>query len=724
MIKQADWIMYKDANKEICPSYKRIFELKKECHSVKLYVTARGVYDAHINGTRISNYVLAPGWTVYEKRHQYQEYDITDMVQSENELIITVANGWFQFEEANWLTKEFSERKAGAIIALIKINYNDGSKDIIVSDEKWEVGSSNLIYSDIYNGEIYDATKVIDYFPVKIMNYDKDCLISQEGEIICEHERVRPLKYIVTPKGEKVIDFGQNITGYVEFKIDAKKGDRIKISHAEILDSDGNFYTENYRAAKANIIYVCKEGFQTHKPSHNFYGFRYIRLDEYPEDVELENFVAIAVYSDIERTGYLSSGHSMLNQFFSNVFWGQKDNYLDIPTDCPQRDERLGWTGDAQVFIKTACYNYNVKKFFGKWLKDLAAEQFENGMVPQTVPDVLKINSTSTAWGDAAVICPWQLYLMYGDKNILKNQFNSMKKWVDYIGEISEEKHLWIGGEHHGDHLALDGAVDRKVGVSCIGLSDHNFISSAFYAYSTELLIKAGKVLCEDVSYYEILYNKIVDKFRKRYPVYKTITEHTLAIVFGLTQNTMQTAQSLVKVLAEYEDALVTGFVGTPYLLYALSQGGYYRKAYDLLLREEFPSWLFSVKMGATTIWEHWDGLREDGSVWDSAMNSFNHYSYGSVLSWVYEIAAGIKPITENPGFEKVKIEPHPDARLGHLEARLETQYGTIRSYWVYQQEGSIKYEISVPTEAEIKIDGKTIVCPKGNYQFYSKLID
>ncbi len=724
MFDKSNWIEYARVNSNECPVYKKSFCVKVNVKNAKLFVTARGVYTAYLNGKRISNYVLAPGWTVYEKRHQYQEYDITEMLVAKNELEITVANGWYQFEKNNWIADMYVERKAGAIIAFLEVIYENGESEIIATDESWLGGSSKLVYSDIYNGEIYDATKNVEYTSVSVCDYSKDVLVPQDGEIICEQERLRPLRYIITPKGEKVIDFGQNLTGYIEFKVTANKGEKVKISHAEILDSDGNFYTENYRAAKANIVYICKDGFQTYKPSHNFYGFRYIRLDEYPTNVELDNFEAIVVHSNIRRTGFLSSGHTLLNQFFSNVLWGQKDNYLDIPTDCPQRDERLGWTGDAQVFIKTACYNFDVKKFFSKWLKDLVAEQFENGMVPQTVPDVLKINSTSTAWGDAAVICPWQLYLMYGDKDILEKQFESMKKWVDYIGEVSEEKYLWIGGDHHGDHLALDGAVDRKVGVSCIGLSDHNFISSAFYAYSTELLVKAGKVLNEDVSYYECLYDKIVETFRKKYPVYKTITEHTLAIVFGLTENIVETSELLINVLAEYEDSLVTGFVGTPYLLYALAQGGYYKKAYDLLLREEFPSWLFSVKMGATTIWEHWDGLREDGSVWDSAMNSFNHYSYGSVLSWVYEVAAGINTADGNVGFERVRIEPHPDARLGHLEARVDTKYGLIRSYWVYLQDGAVKYEISVPTEAEITIDGKTIVCPQGDYQFYSELND
>ena len=708
--------MYNDSKEKMCPTYKKCFCIDGEIHTAKLYATARGVYDAYLNGRRIGNYVLAPGWTVYEKRHQYQEYDVTELLQAENELIITVANGWYQFEEAEWLAPMYYEREAGAIIAVLQIIYADGRIEIVRSDESWQVGASRLLYSDIYNGEIYDAAKEITYQPVRKVDYPKDALIIQEGEIICEHERIKPLAYIITPKGENVLDFGQNLTGYVEFTLDAKEGERVKISHAEILDKDGNFYTENYRKAKAKIEYICKDGIQTHKPSHNFYGFRYIRLDEYPCVINPEDFKAIVVHSDIKRTGFLNSGNEMLNQLFSNIIWGQKSNYLDIPTDCPQRDERLGWTGDAQVFMKAACYNYNVKRFFSKWLGDLVAEQFENGLVTQTVPDVLKIDYTSSAWGDAAVICPWQLYLMYGDIDLLKRHFSSMKNWIRYVRDTTKEEFLWIGGTHHGDHLSIDGPEG-----SYCGLSDHDFIASAFYINSVSLVIKAGKVLGEDVSYYEELHENSVAAFRKRFPKYKTQTEHTLALVFQLAPDCRQTADDLAELVHKYNDSLTTGFVGTPYLLHALSEGGYTELAYTILLREEYPSWLFSVKMGATTVWEHWDGMREDGSVWDSSMNSFNHYSYGAVLDWIYEVAAGIQPVNDFPGFEKIQIAPHPDMRLGHLEARLDTMHGVIRSFWVYQKDGSVRYEITTPVEAEITIEGKTVICPKGDYVFYSK---
>jgi len=716
MIKSAKWIKYKCADGYGCPEYKRGFKLRAEVKKATLYITAMGVYEAKLNGDRISNYVLAPGWTVYDKRHQYQQYDITSALKAENELSVTVASGWYQWEKIPGRVESVTNREAGAMIAALCITYDDDSREVIHTDENWLGGESKLVYSHLYNGEIFDATKQVTYASVSVMDYPKSALIPQEGEIICEHERLKPLSCITTPKGEKVIDFGQNMTGYVEFSVCAKAGDRVKLSHAEILDKDGNFYTDNYREAKANIVYICKDGTQVYKPTHNFYGFRYIRLDEYPGDVNLDDFTAIAVYSDIKRTGFVHTGSEMLNKFISNVFWGQKSNFLDIPTDCPQRDERLGWTADTHVFIKTASYNYNTLKFYKKWLADLSAEQFDNGFVPVIIPNIIEFSKVGAAWSDAVTICPWQLYLTYGDKSVLERHLPSMKKWVEFICNSSHDQYLWTGGDQFGDWLALDAPSGSR-----IGASDTDLIASAFYAYSVSNIIKSGEALGEDVSHYKELYQNIVRAFRNRFPVYKTQTEHVLAIVFNLTEDIQKTADDLAELVHRSGDSLTTGFVGTPYLLHALSAGGHTDLAYTLLLREEYPSWLFSVKMGATTVWEHWDGMREDGSLWSSTMNSFNHYAYGAVLDWVYEVAAGIKTRSDYPGFEKLTIAPEPDKRLGHLDVSINTKHGLLRSYWQYQSDGSVRYEITTPADAEIIIDGKSTMCHKGEYIFYSQ---
>lgn len=460
-----------------------------------------------------------------------------------------------------------------------------------------------------------------------------------------------PARIFTTPVGETVIDFGQEITGYVEVSLDAHAGDCVELSHAEVLDKHGNFYTENYRAAKAKFLYFCKEGFQTWHPKLTFFGFRYIRVDQFPggaKAVRPDNFTAVVVCSDLQRTGFLSSSNPLLNKLFDNIIWGQKGNFVDVPTDCPQRDERLGWTGDAQVFIRTACYNFDTETFYRKWLADLAADQYPDGHVDHVIPAILENQKTSAAWGDAACVCPWELYQAFGDADILRSQFNSMKKWVGYITSSTTTKNLWTGGEHYGDWLGLDAPSG-----SYKGSSDEDLIASAFYAHSTELVIAAGKVLGEDVSEYEALYADIVTAFQQTWPVYHTQTECILAAHFHLAKDCQAAADQLAKLVTDCGIQLKTGFVGTPYLLHVLSDYGYASLAWSLLLRENYPSWLYPVTKGATTIWEHWDGIMENGDFWTRDMNSYNHYAYGAVADWVYGNAAGIRPLDDCPGYEK-----------------------------------------------------------------------
>ena len=496
--------------------------------------------------------------------------------------------------------------------------------------------------------------------------------------------------------------------------MDAKAGDKIRILHGEVLDADGNFYNENYRSAKSEINYVCKDGKQTWHPSLTFFGFRYLKLDEFPSTPTPEQFTGIAVYSNMERTGKIETSNLKLNQLFSNIIWGQVGNFLDVPTDCPQRDERLGWTGDAQVFVKTASYNFDVERFFIKWLNDLKAAQFENGGVPNVIPDFLLDKNVSAAWGDAATICPWQIYLTYGNKEILKNQFDSMVGWVNYITQTTKDEYLWTGGEHFGDWVGLDAPVG-----SYKGSTREDFIASAFYGYSTELLIKAGKLIGKDVSSYETLYDKIVSKFRSHFTSYETQTEYALAIHFRLAEDIQKAANELARKVKDDGCMLQTGFVGTPYLLHALSNYGHTELAYTLLLREEYPSWLYPVNKGATTMWEHWDGIMEDGNFWSSDMNSFNHYAYGAVADWIYEEAAGIQIVEEKPGFEEIVIAPKPDNRLDWLEASIHTRYGMVSSKWS-RAEGKWRYEIDTPVKAKIVIDGKVSLVEAGGYIYWS----
>lgn len=699
------------------------FVSERKVSQATLTITALGVYEAKLNGKRVGQFVMAPGWTSYHKRLQYQEYDITDLLTTgQNKIEVTVGKGWYHGRIPDWggcvYQDELRARPFG-FTAQITLTFEDGSTQILSTDESWKVSDGPVRLSEIYDGEIYNATKApaLDQ-AVTVFDGPTDTLIPQQGEEVHEQERLAVKNSFVTPKGEIVLDFGQNLTGYVELCVNAKAGDCVDLSFAEVMDKEGNFYTENYRGAKAQYHYICKDGVQTWHPSLTFYGFRYIRVNAFPGGVSAakpEDFTAIAVHSDMKRTGFLSSSNPLLNQLFSNIIWGQKGNFLDVPTDCPQRDERLGWTGDAQVFVRTACLNYDAEKFFTKWLADLAADQHEDGYVGHVIPDLLQSPQASSAWGDAATVCPWQVYLAFGNPQILRNQYQSMKQWVSYITTTTTTKYLWTGGTHYGDWLGLDAPSG-----SYKGSSNEDLIASAFYAYSTSLVIKAGTVLGEDVSELKELYANIVRTFQETWPTYNTQTECVLAAHFKLAKDCQAAADQLADMVRSCGTKLQTGFVGTPYLLHVLSDYGHTDLAWDLLLRTKYPSWLYPVTKGATTIWEHWDGIMEDGNFWSKDMNSFNHYAYGSVADWVYGTAAGILTREDAPGYEKVTIAPHPDTRLDWLCAELDTRHGHISSFWT-KEDSEWRYEITVPVEADIVIDGVCHSVKAGSYCFYSE---
>lgn len=717
----AKWIRPIKDMGDVCPVFSVDFSCLQKVKNAVLKVTATGVYEAVLNGRRVGDFIMAPGWTVYEKRLQVQEYDVTDMIGLDNVLEITIGKGWYRSPLAGWTWTKRMERVSGysaGLTAKLVLTLENGTVKTISTDESWKVAESQVRFSEIYDGEIYDATfGPAKIYSVEVFEGPTETLISQQGEEVCEQERIAAVKMFQTPEGDTVIDFGQEVTGYVEVSVDAEAGQQVRLSFAEVMDKFGNFYTENYRAAKAQYIYTCKSGKQTYKPKLTFYGFRYIRVDAFPGGIEkaaLENFTAIVLHSRMERTGYLRCSNPLLNKLFDNIVWGQKGNFVDVPTDCPQRDERLGWTGDAQAFVRTACLNFDAEKFFTKWLADMAANQREDGLVGHVIPDVLDTEIPSAAWADAATICPWQVYMAYGNSRILANQYDCMEKWVGYVSNHTTTKYLWTGGEHFEDWLGLDAPVG-----SYKGSTRADFIASAFYAYSTELLIKAGKVLGKDTTEYETLYGNIVETFRKTYPTYTTQTECVLAAYFGLAEEPQKAAEQLVSMVKDAGTKLQTGFVGTPYLLHVLSDHGYKELAYDLLLRTEYPSWLYPVTKGATTVWEHWDGIMENGDFWSADMNSFNHYAYGAVADWVYCQAAGINTVEDYPGYEKIRIAPLPDARLDWLEASLKTRHGLVSSRW-QKQEGMWRYDINTPVEAIVVIAGKEYKVEKGSYVFYS----
>ncbi len=716
-IRNAQWITPAGDYGSVAPVFRRTFEAKKAIRQADLQITSLGVYEAKLNGRRVGDFMLAPGWTSYDHRLQVQTYDVTDLLAESNDLRVTVGRGWFRSPLPGWMDSEDKRRRyvqPCGLIALLAVRYEDGSEEILATDEAWTCGESPVRFSEIYDGETYDAGfETPDWQNVKLLDWSKEILIPQEGEIVRETERVAARKIFRTPNGELMVDFGQEVTGYVEFTVDAKAGDEVFFNHAEVMDRDGNFYNENYRSARAEVRYTCRAGKQTWHPRLTFFGFRYIHLISWPGEASPENFTAVAVHSDMKRTGWLESGDPVLNRLFSNIVWGQRGNFLDVPTDCPQRDERLGWTGDAQVFCRTAGYLFDTERFFRKWLHDMAADQYENGGVGQVIPDVMPSGFCSAAWGDAATVIPWQVYQTYGDRRVLEDQFCCMKKWVDYITGLTTTENLWTGSDHFADWLGLDAPAG-----SYKGSTREDFIASAFYARSAELVVKAGKLLGKDVAEYEALHARIVSAFRKAFPEYKTQTEHILAAHFGLTEDPRKTADDLAEMVRADGTQLRTGFVGTPYMLHVLSNYGHADVAWDLLLRREYPGWLYPVSKGATTIWEHWDGIREDGSFWSADMNSFNHYAYGAVADWVFEQAAGIRHDEAHPGFSELIWQPLPDKRIGWLTASLHTRHGLIRASWRYEED-RVRYELKTPVVAQVKLKDQTVTVQPGKYVFW-----
>jgi alpha-L-rhamnosidase len=722
---KAEWITpgYKeDTLNRPSPLMRKQFALHKKIKSAVAYITAHGMYEANINGKRIGDAYLTPGWTSYSKRLEYQTYDVTGMLnEGDNAVGVMLGNGWYRgiigySDKSNVYGKDI------ALLLQINITYDDGSTGIITSDESWKSSTGEVRYSEIYNGETIDHRMTTagwtapgfndaQWTGVQVKDYPKNILLATYNEPVRKHETFKPVRIFKTPKGERVIDFGQNLVGWVVLKVKGKAGDTITVSHAEVLDKAGNFYTENLRAAKAQDIYVLKgDGEETFEPHFTFHGFQFIRILGYPGDVILpENVTAVALYSDMKPTGTFTTSNAMINQLQHNIQWGQKGNFLDVPTDCPQRDERLGWTGDAQVFSRTATFNMNVNDFFAKWLKDVAADQTPEGVVPFVIPNCLGGTQGSTGWADVSTVIPWNMYLAYGDKQILANQYHSMKAWVDYMQHQSKND-LWNTGFHFGDWLFYS-VDDDTDGSSAI--TDKYFIAQCFYAYSTQLLINAANVLNkpEDVTYYTALLKRIKDAFLTEYVtasgrlVSGTQTAYTLALNFDMLPESLRTqaAQRLVQNIRAYDNHLTTGFLGTPYLCHVLTRFGYTNVAYRLLLQETYPSWLYPVKMGATTIWERWDGIRPDKSFEAASMNSFNHYSYGAIGDWMYRVMAGMDTYDDGVGYKHIRIMPHPGSTFTNATASLQTYYGNLTSGWEIK-DGKTYYNIEIPNNTKADV--------------------
>jgi alpha-L-rhamnosidase len=686
------------------PMLRRAFRLEKAVRSARAYVTSHGLYEVHLNGKRASDDVLTPGWTSYNKRLQYQTYDVTGMLQrGENAVGVVLGNGWYRGNIGFSKQRNMYGEKL-ALLLQIDVTYADGSRTTIASDGSWRAATGPILMSEIYHGETYDArlekagwdAPGFDdggWAGVRVADFPKDTLVAPAGPPVRRISEITPKQILTTPSGQQVVDMGQNMVGWVRLRVEGPAGTTVKLRHVEVLDKEGNVYVANLRAAQQTTTYVLKgAGVEIYEPHFTFQGFRYVQVEGYPGQLSPASFTGIVVHSAMDVAGEFSTSHDLLNQLQHNIQWGQKGNFVDVPTDCPQRDERLGWTGDAQAFAGTAAFNMDVAGFFTKWLKDVAADQLPNGSVPFVIPDVLsqpgKPAAGSAGWADAAVIIPWTMYRMYGDTRILEDQYPSMVRWVEYMRGRAGEDFIWSGDFHFGDWLAFATTRSDYPGAT----TGKDLIATAFYAHSTDLLARIARVLgkTDDAAKYEQLLEQIRQAWVREYvtPAGRvgedTQTAYVLALQFGLLPDGEVRSQAAVRLAHEIEQRkhLTTGFLGTPYLLHVLSRFREDDDAYMLLERTEYPSWLYPVTKGATTIWERWDGIKPDGSFQDAGMNSFNHYAYGAVGEWMYSTLAGLGVDDGAPGYKHVIIAPRPGGTIMSARARHHSMYGPVSSAW------------------------------------------
>ena len=710
------------------PLLRREFQSDGDLVSARLYSTSLGLYELRMNGEKVGDAVLTPGWTSYDNRLQYQTYDVTKLIcRGNNALGAILGDGWYRgYMGFTGERNLYGDRLA--LLLQLRLIYKDGRTELICSDGEWRSERGPIIMSDIYLGETYDARREKtgwdralyndnSWYGVRVLDITREKVVAQDGPFILRNEELKPKCILNSAIGETILDFGQNMVGWVRIQLRGPSGTTITLRHAEVLDQQGNLYTENLRKADQKISFTLKgttDSDEVFEPHFTFQGFRYVAVEGFPGEPSLENFIGVVVHSDTPRTGFFECSNPLINQLQRNIVWGQKGNFVDVPTDCPQRDERLGWTGDTQVFVRTACFNMNVPVFFTKWLRDLAADQ-KNGSVPHVVPNVIARtgagelteadDSGAAAWGDAAVICPWTIYLCYRDKRLLEEQFDSMSAWVDYLHSRVDEDCIWRNDFQFGDWLDYRGQDDRLPAP----VTNNELIGTAFFAYSCQLVAEAAHVLGKKkvAAYYSDLVRKIKAAFKEEFVTASgrigpnSQTAYILALHFNLLpEELVQPAvERLVKLIKQADYHVTTGFVGTPYICHVLSNNGYLDVAYKLLNQESCPSWLYPVKQGATTVWERWDGIKPDGSFQDAGMNSFNHYAYGAIGEWMYRVIAGIDLDPENPGYKHIIFRPKPGGGLTHAKGRLLSPYGELVSEWKMER-GIFKWRVIVPPNA------------------------
>lgn len=706
------------------PYLRKTYELKSPVSHAVLYVTALGLYEVHINGRRVGDTLLAPDWTDYRKRVRYQTFDVTDYLKAgRNAIGALLGNGWYSGHIGNGGFEFFG--KEPAFLAQLEVTYTDGRTERIATDDTWKSHDSPILSSDFMMGEDYDSRLEIKGWDEAALDDSQwqsvavrdeslrlDSQVMPAVREICE---LKPQKIAQPMPGSWVFDLGQNMVGVVRLRVSAPAGTRITLRHAEMLNPDGTLYTNNLRGALSVDHYVCHGGgTETWQPRFTFHGFRYVELTGVTAHPSKDAVTGIVIGSDTPRTGEFACSDPRINQLQSNIQWGQRGNYISVPTDCPQRDERLGWMGDAEVFIRTATYNADVAAFFTKWLVDVDDGQSPAGSFSDVSPNTGG-NGGVPAWGDAGVICPWTIYEVYGDKRILEQHLPAMTRWIEYLrlrsdGLIRDRDR----GNDYGDWLSI-GANTPK-----------DLIGTAFFAYSTHLVAKSCRVLGHqaDADTYDQLFTDIKTAFNKRYVKADgriesdTQCAYAMALKFGLLPNDLRykAAQYLVQNIKSKGGHLSTGFVGVSYLLPVLTQADKSDTAYELLLQDTFPSWLFSVKLGATTIWERWDGWTPDKHFQDPGMNSFNHYSLGSCGEYLFGDIGGIRPASA--GFKTILIDPVMRDGLTWADTSFDSVHGRIATVWKRNgKKVSLKVVIPANTTATVCVPagGLATITESGN---------
>jgi alpha-L-rhamnosidase len=741
----ADWIDPGFPDELISPGpvamLRKSFSLKGNIIRARAYVSALGLYELFLNGQRVGDQLFTPGWTSYKHRIQYQTFDVTELVGSGNNAVgALLGDGWYRgtigWNDLPQRRHHYGDRVA--LLVQIEVTYSGGERQVITSDRNWRAARGCILFSDIYDGEKYDArlecvgwtrTGFNDdgWATTQVIRPDVGALIAPAGPPIRRAEEITPIQVFRTPRGLLVADMGQNMVGWVRLRVRGVGGTTVRLHHAEVLDQQGDFYVENLRSAKQIVEYTLKGGAEeVFEPHFTFQGFRYVAVEGYPGTLTNESLTGIVIHSNMPCTGRFETSDVLVNQLQRNIVWGQKGNFFSVPTDCPQRDERLAWTGDAQVFSATAAFNMDVHGFFTSWLGDIAAEQGANGAVPWVVPDILhtcilkppalpvekEIDAANAAgWSDAVTVIPWNLYVAYGDTRVLATFYQMMVRWVTY--QVSRaSNYIWSSDFQFGDWLDFF-SQDKALP---LGSTSNDLIATAYFAHSVDLLRRSAKVLGkeEDAARYADLFAHICEAFVRQFVAADgqvgegTQTSQVLALEFNLLPEALrQRAAALLAKDVRARGHLTTGFLGTPKLLIVLSRFGYISEAYNLFTRSDYPSWLYPITRGATTIWERWDGIRPDGSFQNPTINSFNHYAYGAVGQWMYEVVAGLKPDPANPGYRHSVLAPKPGGGLRWVTCSLETPHGRLSSEWTL--EGShFNWAIHIPanTNATVYLPG------------------